>query len=139
MEEAYPIYFANEKIGSVELKKEGLYCRVYGKCTLTGSVTFMLKGVWKDKTVPLGVFVPEGKFFIVSTRIPLKRLGEGQVQFFAEPKHSTVTDRFVPLSPQEPCKWITRLSQCSYEVRFDQPGLVLTDRSGGPQGSDQIP
>ncbi len=83
-----------------------------------------------EKTENLGIPVPEGSWFVLRTRIPVKKLGEGEMQIRAEPKHTDLSGKFIPLSPEEPFRYLRRLQDAFLQVRDGQVGIVLTDQTG---------
>ena len=86
-------------------------CRVLARCG--------------EKEVSLGVLVPQDGGFQLETRIPVKRVGEGELSFSVAPRHRTAAGKFVPLSPEEPFRYITRLKDAYLEQRNGQLGLVF--------------
>ena len=68
-----------------------------------------------DREENLGLLIPYGQEFGLDTRLAIKRLGSGALQFRVVPRHCKA-ESFVPLSPEEPFAYIHRLRQC-YLVR----------------------
>jgi len=73
----------------------------------------------------LGVLVPVGDMFGLDTKLAVKRLGEGAFQFLVLPKHPQSQRQFVPIHPEEPFRYITRLQNAFLEVRDGQIGVVV--------------
>lgn len=71
-----------------------------------------------EKQENLGVVVPVEDGFGLDTRLPVKRLGEGEMTFTLIPKHEPSRGQFVPIYPEEPFGYITRLKD-AYLVRKD--------------------
>lgn len=76
----------------------------------------------------LGIVIPMDGGFGLDTKIPVKRIGEGQLHFFLMPKHEVPAGRFVPISPEEPFAYIARLKE-SYLVRKEgQVGVMINEQ-----------
>jgi hypothetical protein len=70
-----------------------------------------------DQQESLGVLIPFGQEFGLDTKLAIKRLGKGLLQFRIVPKRGKV-EEYVPLSPEEPFAYIKRLKEC-YLVRHN--------------------
>ncbi len=121
----YDVFLGTESIGKAEVGLEGLYYRIFAKCCLSGTVIYKLYVSCGENTIDLGIFVPEGKFFCVQTKLPAKRLGTGTLQFWAVQRHSESQGKFIPLSPEKPFAHIKRLGEARLQVRDGKVGIVL--------------
>lgn len=123
----YEIFFGKDKVGKVQVLREGLYYRFICRCRLTGDVVCRLAVRCGEKQENLGVVVPMGDGFGLDKKLPVKRLGEGEMEFFLGPKHDRVMGKFVPIRPEEPFAYISRL-KTSFLVRQNgQAGILLED------------
>ena len=61
----------------------------------------------------------------MTTRIPIKRLGEGELQFRAVPRHMEMQGQFIPVTPEEPFAYLSRLENAFMEIRSGKAGIVL--------------
>lgn len=123
------IMLGGQAIGRAQIEKEGLYYRFSCCCNLSGEVVYRLSVRCGEKTENLGIPVPQNGRFELNTRIPVKRLGSGEMQIFAVPKHAQPEGNFVPLSPEEPFRYLKRLENAFLQVRDGQVGLVIPVRS----------
>ncbi len=121
----YDVFLGGQPIGKAQVIKEGLYYQISGKCHLSGAVVCKLTVSCGDHTEDLGVFVPEGAWFTVNKKVPVKRLGEGQPQFRVVPRHPELGEMFVPLRPEEPFAYIKRLGRAHLERRDGILGIRL--------------
>lgn len=112
----YPIYFAQERIGTAKVIQEGLYYRICCLCEISGSIPFCVK-VTGSAEADLGLCVPMEGCFGIETRIPVKRVGIGKLQFRAMPRH-TARAELTAVSPDEPFGYITRLKD-AYLIKRD--------------------
>ena len=57
----------------------------------------------------------------------VKKLGKGPFQFRALPKHQKSESKFIPVYPDEPFAYITRLQNAFLEIRNGQAGVVIRE------------
>ena len=65
--------------------------------------------------------------FGLDTRLPVKRLGEGEMAFTLVPKHEVPEGTFVPIYPEEPFAYIERLKEGFLAKKGEQVGVVLKE------------
>ncbi len=122
-----PIILGGQAVGTAEVQREGLYYCFDCRCRLSGEMVYRLTVRCGERTENLGIPVPEGGRFVLRTRIPVKRLGEGTFLIRAEPKHAELMGKFVPLSPEEPFRYLRRLQDAFLQVRDGQVGVVIQE------------
>lgn len=127
MEGNYGIYFGNQMAGKVQVKREGLYYRFTCRCQLTGDVVCRLNVNCGDKRDSLGVVVPMDGGFGLDTRIPVKRLGEGKMEFHLVPKYDVPEEKFVPVYPDEPFSYIERLKNAFLARKEGRVGIIVRE------------
>lgn len=123
----YEIRYGKDKAGTVQVLREGLYYRFVCRCRLPADVVCRLAVRCADKQENLGVMVPVGDCFGLDKRIPVKRLGEGEMEFFLGPRHDQINGRFVPIYPEEPFTYIARLKDAFFVRQNGQAGVVLKE------------
>ena len=79
------------------------------------------------KREDLGTLVPVDGAFGLDKRIPVKRLGEGKPEFLLISKDSARREKFVPVYPEEPFSYMSRLKDAFLERREGQLGLVIRE------------
>ncbi len=121
------ILLGGRSIGVAQVRREGLYYCFDCRCRLSGEVLYRLTVRCGERTENLGIPVPEGGRFVLRTRIPVKRLGEGELLIRAEPKHGELGGKFIPLSPEEPFRYLRRLQDAFLQVRDGQVGIVIRE------------
>ena len=119
------VTMGGEPIGKAEVLRQGLYYKIHCRCRLTGNVMYRLYVKGNSGEESLGVLVPLGSGFGLETRIPVKRVGEGELSFFVEPKHTASSGEFMLVYPEEPFSYISRLKDAYLEYRDGQPGLIF--------------
>ena len=125
MEKTYGVFLGNHQVGKVQVLKIGLYYRFICHCKLTGSILCRLYVACGDQKESLGIVVPIGDGFGLDTRLPIKRLGEGEMTFCLLPKHS-VSGRFVPIYPEEPFAYMEQLKNGFLSVQNGQVGMMIS-------------
>ena len=122
---SYDIYLGKEIIGQAQVKRQGLYYLFSCKCELSGDVIYRISVSCNGHHENLGILIPDGAQFSLFTKLAAKRLGEGLFQFRALPKHQKCERVFVPVYPEEPFAYLTRLQNALLELRDDQVGVLL--------------
>jgi len=126
--EHFYVYFGNEKVGGVQVVRQGLYYRFVCRCKLAGDVLCRLQVTCGDKCENLGIVVPMEGTFGLETKLPVKRLGEGNMEFLLLPKHEKKAERFIPICPEEPFAYIARLKEAYLSRKNGQVGIVLNGK-----------
>lgn len=121
----YAVTFGNHTVGKVQVCREGLYYRFVCRCQLTGDVVCRLAVRCGEQEENLGVVVPMDGVFGLEKKIPAKRLGEDEPFFFLAPKHDHGNGTFVPIYPEEPFAYISRLKDAFLMRQNGQPGVML--------------
>ena len=134
----YEVFFGSERVGAASVNREGLYYRISCRCRLSGYVPCRII-VSGEKEADLGLCVPLDDMFGVETRIPIKKIGEGELHFRVLPKRPELKGEFIPISPEEPFHYIARLKDAHLARKDGQAGLILKDRSQDQQDSDPNP
>ena len=127
MEGTYPIEQAQKTVGQAEVTKEGLYYHFDCHCRLSGEVICRLAVICGDKMESLGIPVPEHGEFVLRKKIPISHLGEGPLRIRVMPKHPELMGKFVPISPEEPFAYLSRLQNAYLERRGQQLGVVIRE------------
>lgn len=118
-------------IGTAQVERRGLYYHIQVRCELAGGVMHKVLMCCDGREENLGILFPVDGKFGLSTRIPVKRIGEGKIIFRILPRHGSLSGRFVPLSPQEPFQYITRLKDSFLERRGNTTGIVINKPGRG--------
>ena len=63
--------------------------------------------------------------FLLEKRIPVKKFSTGEPEFYLAPRHDTVRGKFVPIYPEEPFAYISRLKDAFLISRNGQAGILL--------------
>ena len=112
-------------MGKVTVERQGLYYRFSCRCALSGEVMHRLWLHCGGKETDLGLCVPVDGTFGTDKRLPVKQCGEGKPVFLLRPKEAQLRGNFIPLSPEEPFRYIHRLQDAFLERRGQQLGIVI--------------
>ena len=123
MEGVFDITLGGRPVGQAVMFRQGLYWHFDCRCRLSGQVVCRITVSCGGKTENLGIPVPQGKEFVLRTRLPAKKLGEGVPEFRIVPKHSTLPENWVPVRPEEPFAYLNRLQDAFLEIRDGQTGV----------------
>ena len=136
----HEIYLGNEAIGQASVTQQGLYYHITCKCRLSGKVVYRVVANWSDKAENLGILVPVDDVFSVTTRIPVKRAGEGHVSFRIIPKHEKIRENFIPIRADEPFAYLLALENAYLQTSGGTRGIIIREASASdPQDNDPIP
>ena len=127
LEENYGVYFGKQLAGKVQVLRQGLYYRFICRCRLTGDVVCRLGVTCGANRENLGVVVPMDGGFGLDTRLPVKRLGDGKMEFYLIPKYEAAKGTFVPIYPEEPFAYIERLKEAYLTRKNGQVGILLRE------------
>ncbi len=127
MEGYYDVRLGKQSVGQVVVKKVGLYYEFDCRCTLSGEILFRLAVTCGGKTEVLGILVPQNGAFVLKTRVPAKRLMPGSPAFQLVPRHSDLPEDFVPLRPEEPFRYLTRLQDAFLIKTAQGPGIAFRE------------
>lgn len=121
----YDICLGTSAVGRASVEKQGLYYRFSCRCNLTGATMQRVMVACGENKVDLGICVPMGDCFGLDKRVPCKQLGEGKPEFFLTPRPGHRNGKFVPVYPEEPFAYMSRLKGAFLEIRNGQMGIVL--------------
>ena len=120
----YEVKLGERTMGTVTVSKEGLYYRFSCRCSLTGEVMHRLWLLCDGRELDLGLCVPMGDGFGAEKKLPVKQCS-GTPRFLLRPKRTEVKDNFIPLSPEEPFRYLHRLQDAFLERQGGQLGIVI--------------
>ena len=125
----YPIFLGEEVAGQAAVEKRGLYYCFSCRCQLTGEVIYRINVTCGEHSESLGIPVPEGKQFSLKAKIPASRFEEGEPSFRLVPRHPSVGEDFIPLSPETPFPYLKRLERAYLAKQDGQLGVVFREES----------
>ena len=135
--ETYSIHFGEEILGEANVKKQGLFYRIHCLCRISGSVPFRI-AVRGDREVDLGLCVPMEHDFGLNTSIPISKVGNGKLEFWARPTHTIQKLDCVTVSPDEPFGYLAKLKD-AFWVSGNEIAFNFAQKSPNLPDNDQNP
>ena len=127
MDGTYEIMLGGVSVGQAVVRREGLYYRFSCRCDLSGEVIYRITVTCGGKSESLGIPVPKNGEFYLDTRLAASRLGEGEPKFAAVPRRPDLGGMFVPISPEEPFRYLHRLENAFLARKDGQLGIVIPE------------
>ena len=127
MDKTYDILLAGEPIGQAKVEKQGLYLRFICRCRLSGETMCRVLVTCGHREADLGILVPQNGAFVLDTRLPARLLGDGPLLFRVMPRHRPLEGKFVPLSPETPFSYLTKLENAYLAHKNGQTGIFLQE------------
>lgn len=121
----YEIRLGSSPVGHVTVERQGLYYRFSCRCNLKGMNRLVVSS--NGNREDLGILIPMDGAFGLEKRIPVKRLGEGNPEFLLMGKESEKREKFVPVYPEEPFSYMSRLKDAYLARREGQLGLEFRE------------
>ena len=72
-----------------------------------------------------------GDGFGLDKKVPVSHLGEGEMAFLLLPKNDRINGTFVPIHPDEPFAYISRLQDAFFERQGQQAGVIIKETGDG--------
>ena len=126
MEGIHDIYLRDKVVGEAQVRREGLYYRIRCRCKLVEESLCRIK----VDSVSLGVLIPDGDFFCLDTKLPVKRFENQNANFLIQPNRPVLAGKFIPIKPEEPFSYIERLKNAYLARQDGQLGIVIKEEAG---------
>ena len=123
----YSVYLGDKSVGTAQIRRQGLYYCISVRCKLPGDTMYQVDLQCDTQIEKLGVMIPMKDGFGLDTRIPAKKLGRGEPMFSVQPRHGSMPGKYIPLSPEEPFRYLSRLKQSYLERRNGKVGIILKE------------
>ena len=128
MEQSYAVAVNGMPVGKVLVQRQGLYYHITCKCQLKGDTFYRLVVTSGNTSVNLGIVVPTGDGFACNTKLPVKKIGEGELVFTLCAKQKESPGTFIPITPEEPFAYISRLKDSFLTLQDGQPGIHVNKK-----------
>ena len=125
MEGQFPVILGFRQVGKVLVQRQGLYYHFSCRCLLDGDSMYRLLVTSGTIRENLGILVPAEGSFVLNKKFPVKKIGEGELSFTLSPRKEDTVRTFVPIKPEEPFAYISRLKASFLMVRNGQPGICI--------------
>ena len=127
----YDVRLGDRLVGQVEVEQLGLYYRFSCRCRIPGGQVHRLGVSCGGGYQDLGVCVPMGTEFGLQRKLPCKQFLAGRPEFLLHIGHQRPGRIFVPVYPEEPFSYLSRLKDAFMEIRDGQIGVVLAEKMDG--------
>ena len=119
-----PIYYGETLVGNASCRTEGLYQVIECHCRLPADSIHRLEMRFADKTVPLGVCIPEGDGYYLRKRIAVRELGQGNGRLCVAGQEDAVA---LTGGSSLKTQYLIRLDQARLTVRNKKQYLYFPD------------
>ncbi len=123
----FDVLLGGQSVGQAQVEKQGMYYRIHCRCRLSGEVAYKVQMEGKDNTHDLGLLVPENGAFCLTTRIPIKQAGDGQLRFTAIPRGVKLPKNFVAIRADEPFAYLANLENAYLSRQNGVTGICFQD------------
>ena len=130
MEGTYPVMEQGKKVGTVALKRCGLYLELHCLCSPQQQQMLHLILQQNHQREDLGLLIPTGNEFELWRRIPAKRLHEGMPEFYLRIRQKDGVP-FYAIDPLHPCPVLHQLDHAVFAIEKGQKGICLLPENYG--------
>ena len=125
----FSIWACGNIIGDATVVRQGLYYNIHCICREATGRAIRVHVRCGDRYVDLGICIPMEGYFGLRTKVPVKRLGEGEFQFTADGQEKIGLALFYPVDPNKPFKAIAELKNSRLATKGGQTGItVISDQ-----------
>lgn len=132
----YQIFENETCVGSALIQQEGLYYRISCNCKIHANGIHRIVIRDGETNFDLGICVPSGDRFTLTSRIPTKKLNINSCTFFLVKQGGSKSKREVPVQTGRPFPSIEDLESAYF--RSEDSSIVIDPIQGQPD-SDQNP
>ena len=126
----YEILMYDRCVGNADVKKEGLYYLITCTCLPPDTRIHRIKVSDGSKERDLGICVPDGTKFCLTSRVPIKHLKGECFSFTLTPEK----DEGLPVAPEEPFIYLDKIETARLQITNGRPQIVI-DPAPDPQDS----
>ena len=129
--ERFELMHHRTKIGYVDVKRQGMYYEINCFITFQGKGRYRVILYIDGRFTDLGVGCWCQHNQSLKKRVPIKRVGEGRLTFYAVEEPNG--ERFVPISNGVPFSQIIHLDHCRFIRQQEITGLLCSAKGSIPQ------
>ena len=135
MNMTYDVMFCGKTVGNVHLVKQGLYYHLQCSCSMISREIYRLQVQCGQERIRCGILIPENNRFVLETKIPAKKLYGDDLEFWLEnisscgnvTSHLKGEFKYIPIYPDEPFTYLTKLKHAYFEKRNAQGGILIRE------------
>lgn len=125
----YDIYMGPNEIGKAEMIREGLYMRIRCFCNIKKKGIYRIHMCGSDKTVDLGVCVPQNSGYAVDTKIAVKNIPGGSIRFELNDSTKHCDGPFIRLDLERPFSQLSKLEKARLKYHNGEMMLMIESES----------
>lgn len=126
----YDIMMDTKVVGQAEVIKEGLYYRFACKCTPPNDEVHRIVVSDGNNSKDLGICVPEGGWFCLVSRTPIKHLPGEKLQFALVPQNKQRT--MIPVATDEPFPALDKLDSAKLQETEEDTQILIDPTPNQP-------
>jgi hypothetical protein len=127
VEGTYPVTYEEKRVGTVILRRCGLYFEVHCRCSLIVDKMLQLMMLATQTEGNLGLLMPSGGILELRRRVPVKRFQNASPMFFLRPRAGREA-MFIEVDPHQPFPQLHRLGECVFCVKDGVRGMMLPQK-----------
>ena len=131
----YNIIWQGKQVGNARITKEGMFYRIFCKCSLPQNGTYKVFVTDGKNVCDLGICVPDVEGFACVARIACRKLCGNDFSFTLEDNKQT---KGIPIATGRPFANLDKLNAARLHIANGQPEIII-DPIQGQQGSDLNP
>lgn len=135
MSQSYPVILYSENVGTAQVEKQGLYYRFRCVCRFQQTGMYEIHVKSGTDSINLGLCVPEGSNFTLTTRIPVKQIPSGEMCFIAAEKDSKKR-KVLTVCKEEPFLHLAELEDAIYVLQNNTPCIMIGSECCHPKGAE---
>ncbi len=121
------VYFNDSPVGTVQIKKEGLYYQFSSQCRLKERKMYRLILSCGESTRDLGILVPEGDVFTHRKRLPVKTFPAADFHFSLQCEDGGKAEKRLVVKEDEPFAGISMLENAVLSSHDGEMTVVIRD------------
>lgn len=122
MDGTYEVYLDGKSVGTASVTRLGLYYEISCRCRPAKEDLLELVVQTQDHLENLGLLVPGQGTMEGRKRVPVKRLGQGRMQFFLRPRNGK-QEQLLEVDGQKPFAYLQELHR-AYFVRRGEKAMI---------------
>lgn len=117
----YQITYNGRQVGQAQAEREGLYYKITCVCDFSDDEIHRIVASDGKSVVKLGVCVPNGNQFSLSTKVPAKYLSAGDLCFSVASECTSG----IPIFSGKPFPHLDKLETARLQITNGQPCIVI--------------
>ena len=121
----YPIFYSGEQVGTVNMRKIGLYMEFDCECVFPSENYLRVSAHFADRTIDLGLLIRENDVYYLRRKISIKTLGDGEPLFTLVPNCAGLVCHALSSAPGQPFKYLVKIRESRLFNKNDVIYIVI--------------